>query len=356
MNSIKKVIINPIGFISTFVILFFTIISIFSYHIIPDGTYMSNNQQLSICTKAPGFTMDFLHKKKPFLINGNSNFFQKFISGEDNNFIRIPIIDYYVENDVVYYREYGSFSDENYSTIDMSELIINNNHITHNRKYLFGTDSKGRDFLSRIILGSRVSLSVGLISVLISLLIGLTLGLISGYYGGKIDLFIQWLINVIWSIPTLLLVISISIALGAGFWQIFIAIGLTMWVEVARVTRGEVLKLRELSYIKAVKSIGFSDFRIIVNHILPNILNPIVVISTANFATAILLEAGLSFLGLGIQPPTPSWGMMIKNHYLYILIDEPYLAILPGICIVLLVLSFMSLGNIFRDLKDVKLK
>ena len=228
--------------------------------------------------------------------------------------------------------------------------------INYNTHYLLGTDSKGRDLLSRIILGSRVSILVGLVSVLISLFIGLTLGLISGYFGGKIDLLIQWLINVLWSIPTLLLVIAISISLGTGFWQVFIAIGLTMWVEVARVTRGEVLKLRELSYIKAIKSIGFSDFRIIINHILPNIINPIIVISTANFATAILLESGLSFLGLGIQPPTPSWGMMIKNHYLYILIDQPYLAIIPGLCIVLLVLSFMSLGNVLRDLNDVKLK
>ena len=192
------------------------------------------------------------------------------------------------------------------------------------------------------MVGFNCFISVGFISVLISLIIGLTLGLISGYFGGKIDVFIQWLINVVWSIPTLLLVIAISIALGTGFWQVFIAIGLTMWVEVARVTRGEVLKIRELSYVKAVKSIGFSDFRIIVKHILPNIINPVIVISTANFATAILLESGLSFLGLGIQPPMPSWGMMIKNHYLYILIDEPYLAIIPGLCIVLLVLSFMS--------------
>ena len=138
-------------------------------------------------------------------------------------------------------------------------------------------------------------------------------------------------------------------------WQVFIAIGLTMWVEVARVTRGEVLKLREQPYIIAVKSLGYSPVRIIFKHIFPNVISPIIIISTANFATAILLESGLSFLGLGIQPPIPSWGTIIKNHYLFILIDNPFMAIFPGFCIVVLVLSFMSLGNVLRDVMDVKI-
>jgi peptide/nickel transport system permease protein len=164
----------------------------------------------------------------------------------------------------------------------------------------------------------------------------------------------MWLINVIWSIPTLLMVIAITLVIGKGFWQIFIAVGLTMWVEVARVVRGQVLSVREKEYVEAAHALGFGHARIIFKHILPNVISPVIIISAANFATAILLEAGLSFLGIGVQPPIPSWGTMIKEHYGYIIMDKAYLAILPGLAIMFLVLSFTLVGNGLHDALDTR--
>ena len=164
----------------------------------------------------------------------------------------------------------------------------------------------------------------------------------------------MWIVTVVWSIPTLLMVIAITLALGKGYWQVFIAVGLTMWVEVARVVRGEFISQRNREYVEAGKVLAFSNYRIIFKHILPNVLAPIIVISAANFAAAILIESGLSFLGLGAQPPIPSWGGIIKDHYNYIIMDKSYLAIIPGIFIMFSVLSFMLLGNGLRSALDVK--
>jgi len=164
----------------------------------------------------------------------------------------------------------------------------------------------------------------------------------------------MWVINILWAIPTLLLVFAITLTIGKGFLEIFIAIGLTMWVSAARLIRGQVLVLREMEYVTAAKVLGLSDIRIIFRHILPNIAGPLMVIAASNFATAILIEAGLSFLGIGVQPPQPSWGLMIKEHYNFLLTDRPLLAIIPGIAIMLLVYAFNILGNALRDVLDVR--
>jgi peptide/nickel transport system permease protein len=220
--------------------------------------------------------------------------------------------------------------------------------------FYLGTDKYGRDILSRLLVGVRVSLSVGLITVIISLTIGILLGALAGYFRGSIDNAIMWLINVIWSIPTLLLVFAITLLLGKGYWQVFIAIGLTMWVNVARIIRGQVLSVREMEYVEAARALGFSDTRIIFKHILPNVLGPVLVVAAANFASAIVIEAGLSFLGVGVQPPQPSWGLMIKENYNFIITHNPMLALAPGFAIMLLVLAFNLLGSGLRDALDVK--
>jgi peptide/nickel transport system permease protein len=152
-----------------------------------------------------------------------------------------------------------------------------------------------------------------------------------------------------------LLVIAVTFVLGKGFWQIFVAVGLTMWVEVARVVRGQILSIREKEFVEAGVALGFSNTRIIFRHILPNVMAPVIVISAANFASAILIEAGLSFLGIGVQPPMPSWGGMIKEHFGYVILDSAYLAIIPGVAIMLTVLAFMITGNALRDALDVKM-
>ena len=182
----------------------------------------------------------------------------------------------------------------------------------------------------------------------------MSLGALAAYRGGWVDNLIMWLINVVWSIPTVLLVIAITFVLGKGFWQIFIAVGLTMWVDIARVVRGEVLSLREKEYVDATRALGFTTLRTLLRHVLPNTVGAVTVVAASNFASAILLEAGLSFLGIGVQPPTPSWGMMVKENYGYILLDSAYLAFLPGLAIMLVVLAFMMLASGLRDAMDVK--
>ena len=215
------------------------------------------------------------------------------------------------------------------------------------RTFVLGTDRFGRDYFSRIVAGSGLSLAVGLVAVLLSLLIGIPLGALAGYLGGGFDAAVSWLLQVVWSIPTLLLVLALTLAFGKGFEQVFLAIGLSMWVEVARVVRGQVIALRNVEWVEAGRVLGLSTPRIVFLHILPNLTGPIAVIASANFAAAILIEAGLSFMGVGAQIPMPSWGNLIRDHYGAILTGHAHLALVPGACIVSLVLAYNALSNAF---------
>lgn len=300
-----------------------------------------NNQILEFATKPLNFKGEVLVKR---ITEENI---------DENKYI--PLKKYlYEKEDKVFYIDYN---DEEVS-IPISELEEGtredwNKELT----FLLGTDRYGRDVLSRLIYGSRVSLSVGLISESIAIFIGLLLGSIAGFFRGVADKVVMWLVNVVWAFPSILFVIAISVVLGKGFWQAFVAIGLTSWVEVARIVRGQYFTLRETEYIEATKAIGFKSPRIIIRHILPNSISPVIVIGTVGLATAIIFEASLSFLGLGVQPPTASWGQMIFDGYKYIVAGTNWgLAVFPSLAIMITVFSVNLLGDGLRDALDPKLK
>ena len=352
-------------------IIILIITALLGYLIMPDKTPMANNMLLQISTKKPGSSFTILKLKNNQEVE-KLNILKKMLYGQPSFYKEIPITSYRFKADSILIREYigdgekaeekafylkdlvpGSVYSEFKNNPDELQGYVLNNQILQ-KTFWLGTDIYGRDLLSRLILGIRISLSVGIMAVLISLFIGISLGAAAGYYGGNVDTFISWLMNVVWSLPALLLVIAISFALGKGFWQIFIAVGLSMWVEVARLVRGQIMALKQIEFVEAARALGFGDARIIIRHILPNIAGPILVVASSNFASAILLEAGLSFLGFGAQPPMPTWGGMIKEHYGYIIIDAAYLAILPGLSIMLLVYSFNLIANGLQDAFDVK--
>ncbi|MGB0176704.1 MAG: ABC transporter permease [Owenweeksia sp.] len=338
------------------IIFFAFFVSVFAYFLIPDHSPYANEMHLSLANKNPGFEVQVL--KVPYEEIPETGFIDRLINGSQPAYNVIPIQDYQLTETEIIYTEYAGEDEAGAEKrIPLGKFQpggFKESEVVTKRSYLLGTDKYGRDLLSRILLGARVSFAVGFISVLISLLIGIPMGALAGYYGGWIDKVVMWFINVVWSIPTLLMVIAITLALGKGFWQVFIAVGFTMWVEVARIVRGQVLSIREKEYVQAARVLGYGDRQIIFRHILPNALAPVIVISAANFAAAILIESGLSFLGIGAQPPMPSWGGMIKDHYAYLIVDKAYLAIAPGVAIMLLVLSFMMLGNSLRDALDVR--
>ncbi|WP_417799691.1 ABC transporter permease [Tenacibaculum sp.] len=342
--AIQKFKRSKTGVLSFWYVVLCGFMAVFCYALAPDNSNSANQMHLEIHSKPPGFSVQLL--SIPSKVKNQQSWFSVLMEGKQNLSTEIPIQSFSVSNNELEVIKYSDGLPK--------EFPASYEQYIQQKTFYLGTDKYGRDLLSRLLIGARISFFIGFIAVFISLLIGIPIGAIAGYFGGKVDDFIMWLINITWSIPTLLLVIAITLALGKGFWQVFIAVGLTMWVEVARVVRGQVITTQQQQYVEAAKALGFSDFRIIFNHILPNILAPIIVISAANFAAAILIESGLSFLGIGAQPPTPSWGAMIKNHYNYIILGKPYLAIIPGIAIMSLVMAFMLIGNTLRDALDVK--
>ena len=330
------------------IIIIIFLVGVLGYGISPDSSTNANRMILELATKPPGYKQLVIEIKS--VEEERNIFLTRIIAGDPEQATIIPITSYHKRNDSLYVQKY---IDEGMNESLVIPENINGKSVTVKTiTFLLGTDRFGRDILSRIILGARVSFGVGFVAVFISSIIGLFLGSIAGYYRGRIDACISWLIQVVWTLPSVLLVFAITLSLGKGLWVIYVSVGLTLWVNVARLVRGQVMAIREMNYVESARAMGLSSFRIIYRHIIPNISGPLIVVAAGNFATAILLEAGLSFLGIGVQAPQPSWGLMIKEHYNFLITQKPLLAIIPGIAIMLLVLAFNLVGNGLRDALD----
>lgn len=383
--AFRRFVRNRAALVGTLVIAMGILLAIFAYLIIPDPSSNANTQIVELKLKKPGFEIQLL--KIPAAREQSVSLLKKLRSGIPVRGRYIPILNYQIENGQLNYTHYtGNDSSGIAESIPLATLlypgakgtvtaggglklllkdgrekVLNHEEVMQaveaqirHKRFLLGTDALGRDYLSRLILGARVSLTVGFMAVLISLFIGLILGSIAGFYRSWPDEMIMYFINIFWSIPTLLLALSLSLVFSRGLSQVYMAIGLTMWVEVARLVRGQFISLREMEYIEAARSLGFKSFRTIFRHMLPNVTGPVIVVVASNFAAAILLEAGLSFLGLGVDRPTPSWGAMLSDNRNFLIAGLPHLAILPGLAISLFVLSFFLIGSGLRDAFDVR--
>ena len=346
-----------------------TLVAVLGYWVLPDNSPSANNGLVQLQKEAPGFRATILRLPRPDAGRDDAdNPLRTWWQGRAPRFREVAIGSYQIVGDSLItqpYQNHSALADQRQAyalrevagqTGSAAELAPLARRNIIKRTYWLGTDKAGRDELSRLLLGTRISLGIGLVAVLISVLLGMLVGAVAGYVGGWLDSLLLGLMTVVWSIPGIMLVIAISLALDSkGVWTSFVAVGLTMWVDVARVVRGQMLSLRSATFVEAGRVLGLPQSRLIAHHLLPNMTGPLIVLATSNFAAAILLEAGLSFLGLGVQPPAPSWGLMVNEGFQLLGTRAGlWLTLLPGLAISLLVLSFNLLGNGLRDAYDPK--
>lgn len=347
-------------------ILVISLVALFAYPLSPDDSPNANRMIPELSAKAPGFSKLFL--KLPLQTGATSGtpWLRTVATGRPPLYRLLPVNSFFFARDsiiVAHYIDKGKQETLSFLISDLlpptmqqqalggQQMAVFNDALVTRRFYL-GTDRYGRDVLSRLILGSRVSLAAGFTAMLLSMAIGIILGIAAGYYRGWVDRILLYLTDVHWAVAGLLLVFAITLSFGRGFWQLVIAIALIMWPGTARSIRGQVIALQQLDYITAAKTQGLTNTRIIFRHILPNLAGLLLSIAAANLASAVLIEAGLSFLGLGVQPPVPLWGALLRE-YLGLLPTGSLLPVLvPGILITALAGAFNVLSHALRQLQD----
>ncbi len=331
--------------------LLFALPAIPGYLITPDQSNDCNEILPELANRAPGSSYKYIRIKRS--TSETEGLLKTWLQGKSTQEdIVAGEVRKLSHKDSIAFLPLGEIVVKRFANKDL--VAESNGQVFHKQTNWLGTDRFGRDVLSRLIIGARVSLSVGFISVFISLFLGTMIGMAAGYFGGRTDSVLSWFIAVFWSIPTLLVALGLSFAFGKGYWQVLIACGLSTWVEVARVVRGQTLQLRQKEFVLAGIITGFGPWYMMRKHILPNLKGSLTVLATTNFAAAILLESGLSFLGLGIAPPTPSWGSMAKEHLGNLVLDSAWLALIPGLAIMLLVMAFNLMSMGLRDALDPK--
>ncbi len=343
-QAIKYFIANRTATAGSVYFITWLVVSIFAYLLIPDNSPNAGIQHLEITKTAPLSRIPMLSLVST-QADTHASFFSVLFFGKTSNIRKIPLKKEAVlfQRDTLYYTHYSG--EEGRVFLPLESYY----HIS-TQTFWLGTDTFGRDVLSRLVLGARVSITIGIMATFISLLIGLVVGLCAGFFGGMTDKILMAIISVIWSVPTLLLAIVLGFVMGMGFWQLKLAIGLTNWVDIARLVRGMVIKLKGLPFIEATHSLGLGRTRIMVRHILPNVVSALIIMAVSGFGSAILVESGLSFLGLGVGLEVPTWGRMVYEGYPFLVMENgKWLAIIPGIALILLVVSIHLIGTGLRD-------
>ncbi|GIV44256.1 MAG: hypothetical protein KatS3mg035_1379 [Bacteroidia bacterium] len=305
--------------------------AILGYWIAPDNSYLAAQQIPELAQKPPFYSTFLAIAKKQ-----KTSFLETLWKGKNSSEVWVlnpqkPCQELLQDSLLLFLK-------------DGSTLTIAKKDLEHQKPVLFtfylGSDPLGRDILSRLIIGTRYSLGISLLAMGITLFLGVSLGLIAGYFEGLLDQVISWLMNVLWALPSTLLALAIAFVIGKGFFTLVIAISSVLWIDIARLVRLETLRLKENDYIKAAQTLGFSQWRIIFVHLFPNLIPSIMVISFSTFTTALILEGSLSFLGLGVTPPAPSWGTLIFDGFYYIALSTgKWLLFAPATCLILTVLT-----------------